>query len=230
MKGFTKIVSALMASAMLISAAGCNLFGGSKIGPSALANYAKGQDADFYDDADDFFDLVDDLNGDADNIKKIKNGVYVTLEGKDLKSFFKASRIGGTAGSSFSYDKSMVSGTVYYIGAKKNDKQWALMSFSLEFETEEDAEDYFDDSIDQCETGIRQLGLSLDTDEDDGEENGISYYIANATSSSQGIYEGIYRDGKNVLFLLAADVGGKDASKTIEAICEEFGIISPKDA
>ena len=229
MKKLTKIGSVLMTGAMLVSAAGCNLFGGSKIGPAALASFADNEGSERYDDADDFIDLIQDLNDNESSIKKLKNGVHATLEGKDLKNFFKNSLIGGTSYTSFSYDKTMTQATVYYIGGQKNDKKWAFSALSIQFEDAEAAEEYYDDSVDSIETGFDTLTRYMDGDTDDGEEGGIAYFIAEASNSSSGVYEGIYRDGNTVLFIISADINGKDGSKTLDSFCETFTIISPKD-
>ena len=231
MKLFTKTGSVLMTAAMLVSAAGCSLLGGgSRIGPSAISKFADGEGSERYDDADDFIDLIEDLNSNENSIKKIKDGVHITLEGKDLKNFFKSSQIGGTGYTSFSYDKTMTQATIYYIGGQKSDKKWAFSALSIEFEDEEAAEEYFDDSVDSIESGVERLEMQMDCDTDDGDENGISYIIVNASNSTSAIYEGIYRDGNTVLFIVSADVGGKEGSKKIDSFCETIGIVSPKDA
>ena len=197
-----------------------------------ISKYAGNYGAEVYEQ-DDFFDLIDELNEeDKDAYKQLKNGVSIEFDSKGLKKYFKETSIGSSANASFDYDSSMVSGSIFYIGGLKSNNKWGLTALAIEFETADDAEDYYDDTIDSLESGMDQLSTYMDTDDDDGEDNGITYYIATATYSSNdiGIYEGIYRDGKYVLFVLAADVESTNGEEAMEELCDAIGIIKPTDA
>jgi len=237
MKKFKEFTSVVLTGAMVLSMTGCAFLSSSRIGPRSIAKYAQDQGSDCYEQ-DDFMDMLDELNeqeqdedDSSSGLKKLKNGVYIELDSKGLKTYFKKSEVGETARSSFEYDKSMTSGTVYYLGGEKNNKRWALQVFSIEFETEDDAEDYFDEATESIEEGFNALGTYMTTDTDDGEEDdGISYFAASAVySGTASIYEAIYRDGKNVMVVLSADVGGSSGEDAIEDFCEAMNVTSPTD-
>lgn len=233
MKYFTKITSAVMAGVMVLSMSSCSLFGGSKIGPSALVKYAKSVDAAEFE-PDDFMDLMDDLSGGNPDFDDIEDGAYVTLEGKDIKTYFKKDTVGtGDTGTTLGYDKSMKTASVYYIGEiQDSSRRWVAAAISIDFESKEDAENYFEDAIDQIEDGFEEIKSYVHVDTDDGEEDGINYFIANCdfSISDIGICEGIYQQGNAVLFILGCDLGTSEADGVVEEICEAMNVIDPSEA
>ena len=234
MKNYTKVLAVALSVSTVMSMAGCSLFNSSKLAPKNLSSYASSQDAEFYEDIDDFTDLMDELNDASsqdDAMKKIKDGVYINLEGKDVKTYFKNSNFGGTTYSVFEYDKTMTSATVYYLGNSKSEKKTMFSALAIEFETAEDAEEYFENCSEGVEDGFGQLGELMDTDTDDGEENNIAYFLGAATyGSTTSVYEGLYQQGRYVLIVMSADINGtsKGEDKIIE-FCEEFGLADPTD-
>ena len=234
MKNFTKLIAAGVALATLATMSGCSLLGlGSKVSPSSLDKICEDDGAKKYESYKEFKSMLEEMS-DAENedgLKKLKKGVYISLEGKDLKKYFDNTGF-DTGSTAVSYDKTMKSATTYYIGNVKDDTMYVACALSIEFETSDDAEQYYEDTIEDIEDGIGSTSSGLETDFDDGEENGITYYPATARSQMLGtaIREGVYRDGKYVFFLVGIDTNGSDSAiDKLDSICEELGLVSPSE-
>ena len=95
------------------------------------------------------------------------------------------------------------------------------------FSSKKDAEDYYEDMLDTLED---HEDSCADSDSDDGEEKGITYYAYQGrVGYGVEIAEGIYMSGKNVLVIIGAGMGSDDYNDYIEDVASCYDIILPDD-
>ena len=229
----SSVLAGAMAGVMVLSMSGCSLLhgSGSKVGRNKLKEFAEEAGAVAYDDTDEFIEVF--IEEDAgQNAKKIKKGGVIDLEGKDLKSFLKNSDVHGAFNIDLGYEKTMTAGTAFVRGEyNQNSETWAFIGMSIDFESADDAADYFDDIADKIDEIYDSVPSSNDTDTDDGEENGIAYFIATSTNSANDITisEGVYQNGKSVLIVVALDRQTDEGGETLCDFCEALGIECPAE-
>jgi len=212
MKITTKITSLALAGALLLSMSGCSLLGGSKIGPKKLLSYAEDDGAEVAENAKKFnkYDKED-----------MEDGVVVHLEGKDVKTVLGEDDVCVLPVLDDFYNKHMTEATVYTKIKIDGDeaKSTAVYAFSIVFEDEDSAEDYFDEVHD----GI-QPNPGVDANNDDGTDENIDYSVMNIIDGANNAAVGVYRDGNTVLFLIGYGRNNKKIIKTIDGLCEDFGV------
>ncbi len=205
MKSFKKLTAALMATTMLFGLTSCA--GNSKLGPNKLKAAAKDYGAEEYKDIDDF---EDDFESFFDNCN-FGDGAYISASGSDLKSAIK-SELGDLY-----YEKSIKDATVFLV----NDADYYyFFILNYTFDSEDDAEDFYDD----CSFVIDELE-NLGADSDDGEEDGIVYAVADLDGYDEGFY-GVYQSGRNVMVVSG---WGDCYEGDIEDLLEDYDIVLPSD-
>ncbi|SCW60689.1 hypothetical protein SAMN02910456_02139 [Ruminococcaceae bacterium YRB3002] len=214
MKTFTKITSLALAGVMLMSVASCSLLGG-KFGPLKLINYARGEGYEPVDSAHAFRELKD---------KDFKNGVCISLLDKDIKSVLDTEDLTVIPVLKNYYSRDITEAALFMKVKKTDEKTTAIYAFSMVFEDEDDAEDYFDEVHD----GI-QPNPGVPANNDDGTDDGINYSVMNIEDGDHRAAVGVYRDGKTVLLLIGYGNKDKKIIKNIDAICEAFGVHSVTD-
>ncbi len=210
MKNIKKVVAAGLVLSMAMSMAGC--MGGGKLAPSKLAAAAKKNGCELIKDPDDFEDEMEE--------DEVEDGIYITVEGSDLKDILKDNSFTGDV-----YDKSIKTATVVYFAGDDGDTGAFIMCFT--FSSKKDAEDYYEDMLDTLEDHEDRCA---DSDSDDGEEKGITYYAYQGrVGYGVEIAEGIYMSGKNVLVIIGAGMGSDDYNDYIEDVASCYDIILPDD-
>ena len=209
MKNIKKIVAAGLVLSMSLSMAGC--MGGGKLAPSKLAASAKKNGCELYKDADDF---ADDIEEDDD----IEDGIYITVSGSDVKDILKTNDFTKDL-----YDKSIKNATIVYYS---DEDEYGAFIVSFTFGSKKDAQDYYDDVLDEFEDNEDKCA---DTDSDDGEKNGISYFVYEGSAGWYRLAEGVYINGKTVVVIVGAGLGNDDYNDVIDDVAGCYDIVLPSD-
>jgi len=213
----TKIISAVLCTAMVFSLTGC--FGKSKISPDKVASYAEDNEAEVYDKAKKYVSFLEDIKKDG-NHSDLKNGVVITLEGKDIKTVFSNSAICILPIIKNFYDKDMTQAVVYCKGNVKDNDGHVEYIYSAVFEDEDAAEDYFE----SLHKGIQPNASVKTAKNDDGEEDGIEYSVMTVVDGSESAGVGAYRDGKTVMLIVAYGHNDTKGLSVVDGYCEDFGL------
>lgn len=211
-----KITALGLTMAMMMSLASCSLLGGSKLAPNKVMKFAEEDGAEIFEDAGKFKKVPYD---------ELDEGICIDLTGKDVKKVMGMENLCVIPVLSDFYRKEMTEAAVY-IKLDKDDSGYvdAKYVFSLVFEDEDSAEDYFDDVDD----GI-QPNAGTPAENDDGEEDGIAYSVMNITDGSRKAAVGVYRDGNTVLFIIGYGYDNKSLIKDVDKICDAFGVHQVSD-
>ena len=212
MKVAAKLTALGLTAAMMLSMTSCAFLGGSKIGINKVMNYANDEGAEIYDDAKKYSKLDRD---DAED------GIAIQLEGKDIKKVFSADNFCILPVLDDFYSNGMTQAACYQKVKDNTNGGNAIYVFSVVFEEEDDAEDYFDDIHD----GIQPNG-TIEADNDDGEEDGIGYTVMNVQDETSGnsAAVGAYRDGNTVLVIISYGYQSNKTLKIADEVCDYFGV------
>ena len=213
-----KIISTLLCISMSVSLTGC--FGGSRLSPDKLVSYAEDKEAEVYDSARKFSSFLDDIKSDAVSAN-IEDGAVIRLEGKDIKTVLSKKSICILPIIDNFYDDDMTEAAVYCTGKIKSDDDGHIeYVYSVVFEDEEDAEDYFDD----IHEGIQPKASNKSAKNDEGEEEGISYSVMTIVDNDNSAGVGVYRDGKTVMLIVAYGYNNTKGLDIVDGICEDFDL------
>ena len=197
MKKYRGIISIAIVASIVFSFAGCSL-GGAKFGPSALAKYAKDYGADLYEDGEDFHDGVEYMDDTGD----LEDGVYIHAEGDDIRDAMEQTFIIGGF-----YDSSVKEATVFVVGDYGN----TVCTFVSEvFESEDDAQDMYDELV------------------EDFEEGGMVYTLINADSQYTHCSYGAYLKG-DTLFIVFCYGDERDINNYVDDVCEALDVMAPSE-
>ena len=205
MKNLKKIAALVLTASMVFSMTGC---AGGKLSAKKLTAAAKKMGAEQYKDMDDFEDLDED---------EIEDGVYITASGKDAKHFLKDNDL-----TEDFYDDSIKNVTIFAIGEEED---YEVLVLNFTFSSKKDAEDFFDDRVDEFED-------YCDNDyaeHDDGEENGISYDVCVIDAGYLGVTAGAYWSGNTVVVVYGVAEDVDDAVDAIDDIASCYDIVLPSE-
>ena len=213
MKKYRGIISIAIVASIVFSFAGCSL-GGAKFGPSALAKYAKDYGADLYEDGEDFHDEVEYMDDTGD----LEDGVYIHAEGDDIRDAMEQTFIIGGF-----YDSSVKEATVFVVGDYGN----TVCTFVSEvFESEDDAQDMYDELVEDFEEVKDYSGE--DAQMDSFEEGGMVYTLINADSQYTHCSYGAYLNG-DTLFIVFCYGDERDINNYVEDVCEALDVMAPSE-
>lgn len=216
MKTSTKILSVIACASMALSMSACALFGGNPLSPSNLLKYAENSEAEVYDSAKKFVSFLGDV-GNEDTESKLKNGVTIHLEDKDIKKVLSDSHVCVFPIVDNFYDKNITEATIYIFGKTKNNKGHVEYVYSFAFEDEKDAKKYFK----KIAEGYANPKQEVETDE--GTQDDGTKYSVIVIENSKGIGAiGLYQKD-NVVFLgvTFADSGNKGI-ESLEEVLTDF--------
>ena len=209
MKNIKKIISAGLVLSMSLSMAGC--MGGGKLASKKLAASAKKYGCEKFDDVDDF---VDEMEEDD-----LEDGIYITVDGSDCKDILKDNDL-----TEDMYDKSIKNATFVYFNSEDDGYGAYIMCFT--FGSKKDAQDYYDDVVESIEDIEDECA---DTDSDDGEGKGVTYFVFEGNAGWYNLAEGIYLSGNNVLVIVGAGLGNDDYNDCIDDVSGCYDIVLPSD-
>ena len=213
MKKIRSVISVAVIASMALCLAGCSL-GGVKFGPSALAKYAKDYGADLYEDGGDFYDGVEYMDDTGD----LEGGVYIHAEGDDIRDAMEQTFIIGGF-----YDSSVKEATVFVVGDYGN----TVCTFVSEvFESEDDAQDMYDELVEDFEEVKDYSGE--DAEMDSFEEGGMVYTLINADSQYTHCSYGAYLNG-DTLFIVFCYGDERDINNYVEDVCEALDVMAPSE-
>ena len=213
MKKYRGIISIVIVASIVFSFAGCSL-GGTKFGPSALAKYAKDYGADLYEDGEDFHDGVEYMDDTGD----LEDGVYIHAEGDDIRDAMEQTFIIGGF-----YDSSVKEATVFVVGDYGN----TVCTFVSEvFESEDDAQDMYDELVEDFEEVKDYSGE--DAEMDSFEEGGMVYTLINADSQYTHCSYGAYLKG-DTLFIVFCYGDERDINNYVDDVCEALDVMAPSE-
>ena len=213
MKKIRSVISVAVIASMALCLAGCSL-GGVKFGPPALAKYAKDYGADLYEDGGDFHDEVEYMDDTGD----LEDGVYIHAEGDEIRDAMKQTFIIGGF-----YDSSVKEATVFVVGDYGN----TVCTFVSEvFESEDDAQDMYDELVEDFEEVKDYSGE--DAEMDSFEEGGMVYTIINADSQYTHCSYGAYLKD-NTLFIVFCTGDEKDINNYADDVCEALDVMAPSE-
>lgn len=210
MKNLKRLTAVLLTAAMMIGMTGCAM--GGKLAPKKLADSAKKYGAEEVKDAEDFADMIEEG-------EDLEDGAYITASGKDVKDILKASDV-----TSDLYDSSITNATLVVVG--DNEDNTAAFLFAFTFSSKKDAQDFYDDCVEDIED---MDDSGYDFDSDDGEENGVSYYVGVADAGFYGVSEGVYLSGKTVFIVLGVGSDVDDCNDIIDDIGSCYDVVLPSE-
>ena len=213
-----KIISSLLCISLSLSLTGC--FGGSRLSPARLMSYAEDNEAKVYDSARKYSSFLDEIRSGSESVE-IGDGAVIRLEGKDIKTVFGKKSICMFPIVDDFYDKGMTEAVVYCTGKVKSKSDAHIeYIYSIGFEDEDSAEEYFDDMHD----GIQPKSSNNKAKNDNGEEDGISYSVMTIYDNTFSAGVGVYRDGKTVMLIVAYGYNNTKGHDVVDGICEDFGL------
>ena len=214
-----KIMSTVLCGAMAVSFAGCNMFGSSKVSPSTLLSYVDNGETQVFESTSKFRSFLADSRNRRDEDALSKGGV-ISLKDNDIKKVMTDENISPLPIIDSFYSKDMTEATVYCSAFVHNETGFYEYAYAFTFEEEQDAESYFK----KLHNGIQPNASNKKARNDSGEEDGIQYSVMNIIDDARSAGVGVYRDGKNLLFVLVYGYYDNSSLDEIDVFCKDLGL------
>ena len=200
MKALKKITCAFLALAMVMGLTAC---APKTFDHKKAIKYCEGEGYELYDDVDDYSDDFEEIILGNDP----GEGAYIHAVKDDAQDIYDDvfNRFDGYP----SCDVNEATSFIYY------DEGLFIQGYVLTFDEAKDAEKVF-----------KTYSKKLKDEGEKGEEKGYSYFIIERKYGDIKQYCGIYLKNNSVLFIQT----NAKKSKTVDGICENFGVISPSEA
>lgn len=218
-----KAIAIILTAFIGFSLSGCSLLRGSKIGPSRLAGYGRDSGAEEYDDPDEWEEDMDEIAVNSD-WTTLDDGVYITVEDRDIKGALKVYEPGLV---SF-YDKSMTEATIYVTAQEKNNKRTTVIACAYTFDSKDNALGFYEDWTDTLDDQYEADKENNEVDFDTFEEGNMQYALF-CEDSYTSFSVGIYTQGKDVFLIFGAGSESKKINSALDEVCEAMGVYSPGD-
>lgn len=201
-----KVVAAVMAGMMVMALGGCSTLLGPQLGEKkAISVFEDTLDAEEIDPED----LIESIE--ENDYEDVEDGVWAKMDKSDSKDAVKAMQL-----NAFMAEAKHVESSLVYLKTNPlyEEDRYAFFMTVLEFKDVDDADDFFDDTIDLWEE-------TSDDVEFDDEDKLTQAYVCLEDDDLE-VYAGVYKNGNKVLYVVNIN-----AEDDLDDACEAFNVNSP---
>ena len=212
MRTLKTLIAMMLIAGTALASTGCAT---AKFTPKALAEYADKNDAEEYDDAEDW---GEDVAGYINPYVQIgEDGAYICLKGDDIEE-----AMDGYLTYNAYYRDSIKEAVLYSAG----DIEANYIVMSLAFSSSGQALDAFDDYV----VAALVSNSSGKYTDGEGEDKGVKWYtISEQTDEYYASAEGVYLQGNTVFIVCGYGEELDDVNDRLDDICDEFDLTPPSE-
>lgn len=206
------LIASLLIAGTALASTGC---ASAKFSPKALAEYADKNDAEEYDDAEEWGeDVAICINP---YVQIGEDGAYICLKGDDIEE-----AMDGYFNYNAYYRDSIKEAVLYYAG--NIDANYIVMS--LAFSSSGQALDAYDEYV----VAALMSNSSGRYTDGESEDKGVKWYIiSQETDNYYCSAEGVYLQGNTVFIVYGYGEELDDVNDRLDDICDEFDLTPPSE-